>query len=688
MRTVFVPGAMRAAAVGAATALALASALAPSGASAVPTAAMRGLLPPGPLASLSALAVARDGQVAVGGQACEDDVAARCHGIVAMQAAPGGTWTTSDVGGYGVTALAYAPGGTLWAQVQTAPACTAQPGSCRTLLRTRARYAWHTVLATDRTVSAVLPGPGGDAWVALGACPSPPSRLPVCSSSTLLATADGGRRWRQASAEHAWIAALALRGTSLWALAARSRGLTGIVQVEVSRDGGRTFQTLGTVVRQPGMGLPTRLTGELAFGPGGVVWTALSDADSCAMHGCLLDGLYLSGGGGRTWQALDWPAGADVCPFGTPLLAAAGGEALATVERNLAACAPPATSLVAASAAGSGPRLVHRWPDTFLRALAVTPDRRVWALTAGGLIVSDDAGQRWQPAWPAATPESALDPVGGGAVFGAGDQAQSSAVLESTDQGRIWRQVGALPVDRIAALSFVDARLGYAIGEAGPDGACSLWRTADGGRTWRFVRALPAGAPLALRFFTAERAGLVWSSASQNRLALLQSGDGGRTFRAVAAIPEYGRGGFVEAAALAAPREAWLVVARRDGTALLRRLTAGGLGASAALRIAGTTGYGAQVEAGSDGFLAVAVGLPYHPRPGFGTGEQAELFLRAGAARPWHVYLLPREAGAVAALAFRSPSDGWLITGAPFLTGTAAVWHTGDGGAVWATPAP
>lgn len=112
-------------------------------------------------------------------------------------------------------------------------------------------------------------------------------------------------------------------------------------------------------------------------------------------------------------------------------------------------------------------------------ALAVTPEGR---LLAGdmqqGLLASENEGEDWRVAEPAAVMGLAINPDDPAVVIAAGP-----GILRSTDGGASWRQVlelteGAGPV----AWSASDPEVGYAVGFDR-----TLYRTQDRGSSWQPV---------------------------------------------------------------------------------------------------------------------------------------------------------------------------------------------------------
>jgi photosystem II stability/assembly factor-like uncharacterized protein len=103
---------------------------------------------------------------------------------------------------------------------------------------------------------------------------------------------------------------------------------------------------------------------------------------------------------------------------------------------------------------------------------------------------------------------------------------EHGVVLLSDDAGKRWRQAGSVPVDStLTAVSFIDAKRGWAVGHAGV-----VLATTDGGETWTLQRrAAGEDRPLfAVHMFDAEHGVAVglWS-------LVLVTADGGKTWDSV-----------------------------------------------------------------------------------------------------------------------------------------------------------
>lgn len=150
-------------------------------------------------------------------------------------------------------------------------------------------------------------------------------------------------------------------------------------------------------------------------------------------------------------------------------------------------------------------------------------------------------------------------------------------VLLSDDDGRSWRQARSVPADAmLTAVSFVDARHGWAVGHWG-----LVLRTEDGGETWQLQRQeTHEDRPLFGVHFRDERHGVavgLWS-------LVLHTDDGGATWRMQTLPPPAGASradlnlyGLVadDAGHLYVPSERGLVLRSSDGGASWSYLATG-----------------------------------------------------------------------------------------------------------------
>jgi len=200
-------------------------------------------------------------------------------------------------------------------------------------------------------------------------------------------------------------------------------------------------------------------------------------------------------------------------------------------------------------------------PHSFRRA----PGLLVRALLACALCAGATAADLTPKARPAVRAEHATRAKllaaerAGQRIVAVGDH---GVVLLSDDEGRSWRQAQAVPVDaQLNALSFADARQGWAVGHWGV-----VLRTEDGGETWALQRqATQEDRPLfGVHFFDAQHGVAVglWS-------LVLVTADGGRTWTpGVVPVPPGARKADLNLYGLFATARGELVATSERGTLL------------------------------------------------------------------------------------------------------------------------
>jgi photosystem II stability/assembly factor-like uncharacterized protein len=117
------------------------------------------------------------------------------------------------------------------------------------------------------------------------------------------------------------------------------------------------------------------------------------------------------------------------------------------------------------------------------------------------------------------------------AATGCLDGSCGAAILASVDAGRTWKTVSARLVQ---ALSFIDAKHGWAVTESAPPDGGDLLETRDGGRTWTVLhRPCPIGVGIAVSFVTTDRGWLgcgALAGAGQEPKAVIETIDQARTW--------------------------------------------------------------------------------------------------------------------------------------------------------------
>ena len=197
-------------------------------------------------------------------------------------------------------------------------------------------------------------------------------------------------------------------------------------------------------------------------------------------------GLLLTGDGGRSWQSLP---------------ATTAGRPPISWPQAWARLAGPRGALAAVR---EGRMQVLRAEGAALPAVAQLRLSRAgpgWLAGDGGLVQrSDDLGATWRgppgnlPAAAAQFDFAALA-VSGPEVWIAGSP--GSRVFHSADAGRSWAAFATGSLLPLRAMTFVDNRHGWAVGEVG-----TVLATGDGGQTWRLQRC--GGTRVALLVLAAE----------------------------------------------------------------------------------------------------------------------------------------------------------------------------------------
>ena len=185
---------------------------------------------------------------------------------------------------------------------------------------------------------------------------------------------------------------------------------------------------------------------------------SLADRDACG-HACE-EATWASDDGGRHWSSLSQHLAGRFCgPDGLPVWAVAPGPVTymaASAALNI--CPPPSAALERLS--GHRWLQVHLWQLGTATAMDWPAARTGYAIVAGALAVSTDAGHTWRQAWPVLAPTGPLAILAGGRMVAAEDAVSPGAVLASSDGGRSWSQLADLPGD-ISALQFPSAHSGF-----------------------------------------------------------------------------------------------------------------------------------------------------------------------------------------------------------------------------------
>lgn len=187
-------------------------------------------------------------------------------------------------------------------------------------------------------------------------------------------------------------------------------------------------------------------------------------------------GAFYTTDGGRSWQPVatdehgDWLAGDFLDPH-TGAVAGTAGR-LATVTEGRLTASP-----------------LSRLDSRTLRGLRLVAPTGGWLVGDGGLVMTThDAGRSWQTP-PTELPEFVAEnfdfqavAVRASNVWVAGSP--GSQVFHSPDGGHTWDSFATGQTVPLRAMSFVDERTGWAVGDLG-----TILATRDGGQSWQMQRA-------------------------------------------------------------------------------------------------------------------------------------------------------------------------------------------------------
>jgi len=376
-------------------------------------------------------------------------------------------------------------------------ACAAHQGCGRELLATAdGGLRWRVITTFPNAVNEVQFYPGGLGLATSDSCLANLS-LTKCPGRVLLSR-DGGAHWKSVLSGKGPQFATASATGQLWAaeVSPSSFGYNGPgpsdVKFVTSTDGGHTWHLLGQLSHLGVLSPEVQLT--LAAGPSGLTWATVFDSLSCAMHGCTAAELLHSGTGGRTWTAAALAdANPDECSNNSIVFSAApGGTALAATGRNGAACYPPYG--LAYQYGPSGWVQLPPWQLTQITALAAVSQDVAYALSDQGVLSrTGDGGQDWTQVLPAPAPAGQVDALSPALALAAQDQADAGAILRSDNGGRSWTEISHLP-GVVTRLDFWSADDGVAASYS--PNAASPWQlfdTTDGGSIWEPYGALPGG---------------------------------------------------------------------------------------------------------------------------------------------------------------------------------------------------
>ncbi|QDT67242.1 Ycf48-like protein precursor [Planctomycetes bacterium MalM25] len=307
----------------------------------------------------------------------------------------------------------------------------------------------------------------------------------VGDHGAILRTTDGGDRWRRLeSPTHDRLDGVCfLNANRGWAVGGAVRPYThesrGVVLG--TTDGGRTWETLSS-------GQLPRLRCVHFFDAA----RGVAAGDGTAQHP---SGIFTTDDGGRHWRPL---------PGGEPRQWLAGDF----TQDRLGELAGAVAGLRGESARVAGRKVKPSLNAGDLRggyAVAMRDAARGWLVGDGGLVrVTEDGGQAWSDP-PADPPEALNDSYDWRAAAVRGDRvwiagSPGALVLASEDGGATWSTANTGVTTPITAMTFIDDRVGWAVGEMG-----IVLTTRNGGRTWRTQRGGGRRAALAVLVATIDQ---------------------------------------------------------------------------------------------------------------------------------------------------------------------------------------
>jgi photosystem II stability/assembly factor-like uncharacterized protein len=377
-------------------------------------------------------------------------------------------------------------------------ACPAGKQACgRELLATAdGGRRWRVVATLPRAVNQVQFFPDGLGLATSDSCLTNLA-LQHCPGRVLVSR-DAGARWTPVLSGAGPEFATAGDAGQLWAaevvpstFAASGPGPSDVKFV-TSTDGGHSWHLLGQLKNLGPISPDVQVT--LAATPSGLAWASVFDQLSCAMHGCGVADLLQSVNGGRTWSpAALANAYPDECSSDSIVFSAApDGTALAATGRNGAACYPPYG--LAYQYGPSGWVQLPPWQLTQITALAAVSQDVAYALSDQGVLSrTGDGGQDWTQVLPAPAPAGLLDALSSTTALAAQDRADAGAILRSDNGGRSWTEISHLP-GVVTQLDFWSPDDGVAAAYSpGASSPWQLWDTTDGGSIWEPYGPLPGG---------------------------------------------------------------------------------------------------------------------------------------------------------------------------------------------------
>lgn len=377
-------------------------------------------------------------------------------------------------------------------------------GNTGLLTTTDGGQTWHPVGSSQTHYSSVSFVSDTVGFAIIGSGPG----------GSLSETTDGGKTWTALSGAAPSSAACFTDSTHGFSLSAPSSGSETLT---MTTDGGATWKDSLALGQTGGMG------GKLdCVGPQDV-WAWIFGGAGMSQGSY---SLFHTTDGGATWHAVAAlsTAGGGPAPGNTAGAAQGPGVSPVAMSANgdaayiLAACYPcnQGTLTIGGTTDGGAtwttqPQSLPVPPGIGQFGLAFSTSTDGWLALSptrglSELLETQDGGVTWHVRYRSAStsPMGALDFISKTVGYGIGTPTDSAAVLETTDGGEIWRQVGELPKGQVfvasnGTLSFTTPLNGWAVAPSG-----DLVRTKNGGSTWTpvTVPALPAGQASGVAFTT------------------------------------------------------------------------------------------------------------------------------------------------------------------------------------------
>jgi photosystem II stability/assembly factor-like uncharacterized protein len=232
----------------------------------------------------------------------------------------------------------------------------------------------------------------------------------------------------------------------------------------------------------------------LAADPSGLTWASVFDPLSCAMHGCGVAELLGSGDGGRSWAVAGLnDSYSDDCSPDGIVFSAAADGSAWAAAGRNGAACAAPFGLMYRYGP-AGRQQLPPFQLTQVSSLDAVSQDVAYAIAGTGVLVrTADGGQHWTQLRPAAVPVGLLDALSANTAVAAQDAGDAGAILRSGNGGRGWSVVADLP-GVITQLDFASPSDGVAATyQAGTSAPWQLWQTVDGGHTWVAVGPLPGG---------------------------------------------------------------------------------------------------------------------------------------------------------------------------------------------------